>query len=93
VNLQLTASFVLSTVHAVHAAHTHSWIKYVFETVVEEQSAAKVSVHAVRREDAWGILGVEPGATPGEIKRAYLKLARDLHPDALIGRYVAAITF
>jgi DnaJ-domain-containing protein 1 len=75
--------------HTARLYTRNSWIKYVYETVVEEKSAAKVSMHAVRREDAWGILGIEPGASPSEIKRAYLKLARDLHPDALIGRYVA----
>ena len=31
--------------------------------------------------DYFGVLGVAPGATDSEIKRAYRKLARDLHPD------------
>ena len=31
--------------------------------------------------DYYGVLGLEPGATDTDIKRAYRKMARDLHPD------------
>src|SRR3954469_23560027 len=31
--------------------------------------------------DYWGVLGLQPGASDSEIKRAYRRMARDLHPD------------
>ena len=31
--------------------------------------------------DAWGVLGLAPGASSDEVKRAWRKLARELHPD------------
>ncbi len=34
--------------------------------------------------DLWQILGVERGATPTEVKRAYLQAAKRLHPDHLM---------
>lgn len=31
--------------------------------------------------DAWRILGLQSGASSDEVRRAYLRLAKDLHPD------------
>jgi len=36
---------------------------------------------AVAEPSAWGVLGVAPGADVAEIKRAYRRLARAVHPD------------
>jgi len=42
------------------------------------------------KEDPYVILGVEPGAAFGEVRREYLRLVKANHPDALIARGVPA---
>jgi DNA-binding response OmpR family regulator len=39
-----------------------------------------------RGQDAFHVLGIDPGATDGEIERAYGTLLRELHPDRFRGR-------
>src|SRR5205809_1776222 len=43
--------------------------------------------------DLYIVLGVERGATPGDIKRAYKRLARKYHPDINPGDRLAAAQF
>ena len=44
-------------------------------------------------KDPYEVLGIEPGATLGEVKRAYRALAKEFHPDANPGDTVAANRF
>ncbi len=44
-------------------------------------------------KDPYEVLGIEPGATLDEVKRAYRALAKALHPDANPGDRVAANRF
>ena len=32
-------------------------------------------------DEAWQVLGLEPGAAPDEIRMAHRRLMRDVHPD------------
>ncbi len=55
----------------------------------EEAAAALrkevVALHGRLGElDLWQVLGLKRGASPGEVKRAYLSAAKRLHPDHLI---------
>jgi len=39
-------------------------------------------LQALRKADHYEVLGIAPGATPEEVKRAYRERAKNTHPDA-----------
>jgi DnaJ-domain-containing protein 1 len=53
------------------------------EFLYGRRRARERAVATVAHEEspAWSVLGLSPGADPDEIKRAYRRLARSVHPD------------
>jgi len=55
------------------------------EAAAAELRKEVLGLHAKLNElDLWGVLGIARGASPAEVKRAYLKAAKRLHPDHLM---------
>lgn len=49
-----------------------------------KQRFSNAEIAEILKDDSpWGILGIAPGASPEEIKRAYFRRAKETHPDAL----------
>jgi tetratricopeptide (TPR) repeat protein len=42
--------------------------------------------------DPWALLGVPAGANPRQLKRAYFKLSKEIHPDRYFGRRLGSFT-
>jgi hypothetical protein len=42
--------------------------------------------------DPWALLGVPAGADPRQLKRAYFKLSKDIHPDRYFGQRLGSYT-
>ena len=57
--------------------------------MAEDSRAAELRAEIVAKRDAlaelnhYDLLGIDPKAAPGDLKRAYLKAAKRFHPDAL----------
>jgi hypothetical protein len=68
-----------------------SWRDTDAETADEKRSRAwGRSSTALTREEAFKVLGLEPGATPEQIKEAHRRLMRSYHPDMGGSDYLAA---
>ncbi|HJU15666.1 MAG TPA: TerB family tellurite resistance protein [Stellaceae bacterium] len=57
----------------------------------DERAYARLRAHHLGgaedgEEDPFAVLGLTPGASPGEIRAAYRRLVRDSHPDLAIAR-------
>ena len=56
----------------------------------EQHAGGKESISPVSTDEAWQILGLEPGASKEEIIRAHKRLIQKLHPDRGGSDYLAA---
>lgn len=62
--------------------HAHpGWHKHAYQGDYEHEKRPP-DASEMSREDAYRVLGLEPGSTKGEIREAYHRLIKRLHPDS-----------
>lgn len=61
-----------------------------WRTAAGHEEAAPSASAAMSRDEAWRILGLEPGANEAEIRDAHRRLMKKLHPDQGGSSYLAA---
>lgn len=72
--------------------HYHPGEEEFLEEVARIFGIGEAEFRAIRARhisgecDPYAVLGLEPGATPDQVRRRYRQLVRDLHPDRMIAR-------
>lgn len=59
---------------------------------IEVRTRILAMVRLVAERDPWALLGVPNGASAKELKRAYFKLSKDIHPDRFYGKQLGSFT-